>query len=801
MQAESLGRLATERGLSKRVEMLQAEITRLNSDLRGLARSTSSRAQTERNLITSRRATVAAELRATKAAIESRSMLIGNEAWRPRFFRASAIRKNRDEFAAILHQWYKENPYIYKFDPEAGAEVRIELLSDDVHIAERVEETIKAILGESDPISIDSAFPTGRGKHFMGRRLDIPNSRVIRFIETNPMAQMRTYSARVDPQLEFTRRFGTDVHGVRNRIQRAMVRDGHSTDEINAVIKDYHHMYERVAGSVLKNPDALNQKVAFFLREAASFSFMGGAGLAAIPDFGRIMMEHDMPNVIKGVQAMMDRNLLDLTVDEVRKANEALDMFHGSAYLRLMEDMSGNVEPNQVLTKARNAIFTINALGPMTTIAKQLAGIIDTHVIIDYSIKLSKGTLDDQSIVWLARHGIDEEMAKRIARAPFNTTDNGFHMANTSAWEGSIYLPEIADGNLRLIETNADGTPPGFKDANGDYVAAKYNHDDGTIIFDRDYIEGDMFEAKAWTNPRKEGVTPLPEDAFSTPREWSNFVLLHEIMHSRIRPEDVRAKTNAQYENLINQRALAELANQKTINIEMVEAFRVALNSNVMNTIMMGTPADKPILVDGVAYLPMSVAENFGMKEYGPTPGYARVENGLLGLPFQFYSFTLANVNKTAAMLAHGQVKSRAIGMTTMMGLAYWSLSLRTPDYVWEQMSWRDKFTRSFDMSGISAMYSDLFYNTIHTSMALGGPNPTGGIIQPKFPQEQSALDAVLGVAGAGPSWAADTIGGFYQAGTGDVGEGMKTITRNLPFMRWWFWKDDINRITHAWAN
>ena len=215
---------------------------------------------------------------------------------------------------------------------------------------------------------------------------------------------------------------------------------------------------------------------------------------------------------------------------------------------------------------------------------------------------------------------------------------------------------------------------------------------------------------------------------------------------------------------------------------------------------MSGTPADKPIITDGVAYVPMSVASKFGMVEDPKVRGYARIENGLMGLPFQFYSYTLANINKTVATLAQGQIKNRAIGIGTSMGLAYLSLKLRTPDFVWEDMSAQDKFARSFDMSGVMALYSDLFYTSMHTSLALGGPNITGGILAPKFPQDPSAMDAVTGLAGAGPSWAADVGGGMYQFANGEYGEGAKTIARNAPFARLWFLKDDINQITRAWA-
>jgi hypothetical protein len=68
------------------------------------------------------------------------------------------------------------------------------------------------------------------------------------------------------------------------------------------------------------------------------------------------------------------------------------------------------------------------------------------------------------------------------------------------------------------------------------------------------------------------------------------------------------------------------------------------------------------------------------------------------------------------------------------------------------------------------------------------------------FPQEPSALDAATGLAGAGPSWAADVLNGIWQFANGEYAEGGKIIARNAPFARLWFLKDDINQITRAWA-
>ena len=220
-----------------------------------------------------------------------------------------------------------------------------------------------------------------------------------------------------------------------------------------------------------------------------------------------------------------------------------------------------------------------------------------------------------------------------------------------------------------------------------------------------------------------------------------------------------------------------------------------------MNTIISGTPADKPIITDGVVYLPIRIAKQFGFKEDARVKGYARLENGFLGLPFQFYSFMFGSVNKTVAAFAHGQIKNRAIGSAVMLGLAYMTLKYRTPDSVWQNMSVQDKAARTIDSSGLLSLYSDLFYTTMQTTLAMGGPNITGGFLSPKFKPKGGTSDAIFNLAGAGPNWAADLLSGVYSFASGDYAGGGRDIVRSLPANNLWFLKGEINQIVRGWGN
>ena len=724
---------------------------------------------------------------------------VSNDKFLPRFWNEAAIRADRGKLEDILKKWYYKNNTIWQF--KKGKWSKKVLPKDDASIAKRVKSTIDNILNETDPLDeANIGFGYGRSKHFRHRKLDIPNELVWDFIMQDPLAIMKTYTARIAPKLEFRRQFGADLEDVAFKLEREMINKNVSERKMRKHMRDFHIMHDRIAGAVLRNPSAMSQRIAYIMKEAAATNYMGSGFVAAIPEFGRVIMEHDGAVMIKAIQAILDKDIRMKSAKEVRLSGEAIDILKGSAFARLVDDMANNVDAPEFWNKARNAFYTLNGLGPITQISKTLDGIARGHTIIERSIKLSKNEATPFEIEWLARYGIDQAKAKEIARAPWHETQGGLYVANTDEWSTSFLIPEVEGKTVKIIEANEDGSPVG-KSKGDRYIPAFYNSKSNTIRFDRDYIEGTMFDEKAWLSPKVKGVKALP-DIFESPKDWSNFVMLHEVMHTRSarKPKE----TNVQYENRINKLALDEYKKQSAIQQETVDTFRSAMNSGVLNTILMATPADRPIINDGVVFVPYHIAKNFGYKEDKTVKGYARIENGLLALPFQFYSYTFANVNKMVGAMAHGQLKNRAIGLTTMLGLGYLSVKLRYSlsgaEFAWDDMSAQDRIARAWDASGITALYSDLFYQSMHTSLALGGPNISNGILAPKFPQEPNTMDAITNIAGAGPSIATDISRGVVDFASGNYGEGAKQVVRNLPFARMWFWKDDMNAITRMWA-
>ena len=849
----------------------------------------------------------------------------------PRYFDHATVKARREELEAIISKWYMDNPFIYVRD-KSGKIVKQRLDSNKTATDARAKATVRKILNETTE-DADEFFGSGKSMHLKHRGLDIPNKLVWEFMVQNPIDTMKSYVHKTGGRYEFAKMFdGQDFDEMLEDVRLEMMEAGHSQRDINKVGRDFVHMYDRVVTSVMKtDPDRWDNKTAFVMKEAAQLNYLGSAGLSAIPDFARIIMEHEIGDVLKGLMEVLSNERVRLTSEEANFAGEALEMNQGNVQIRMIDDISNNPRATTKYDMMKNAFYIANGLSPITQFAKTLDSIIRGHVIIKDSIAWKNGTISKQNKEYLLRYGISEEMALNIAVAPHQVTEKGFYLPNTKDWENAYAFPDTGQYMPKAKITYGD---TGKYRKDGSYIAAMVDYDKKTIKFDVDHIKG-TFDDKPWTQPKVEGVKALPENAFETPQQWANFVMMHEIMHTRFQPNDlklnlgktklpkvkkgftrtyrfgvkdptrgnvpswmtesaeyksmlkssgrwftddinearwyqrenkegellyvdvptslvenyraskmvadkdgvdpkkfasrpdkdlflpeelagksnkfVESKENiydrnnpkhyAKYENKINELALKEHNKQPKIEEETLTAFRSALSSGILNTIMMGTPADKPILVDGVAYVPMNVARMFGMKEDVRVRGYSRIESGLLGLPFQFYSYALAATNKVAGSFMQGQMKNRWGGLATAMGAGYLSLMIKTPDFAWDKMEMEDRFARAFDQSGVMALYSDLFYTAMSTSLALGGPNISGGMLNPKFPPREGTMgmvDAATGVGGAGVSITTDYAEGVGQFLNGEYGEGSKQVIRSLPFARMWFWKNQMNEATNA---
>jgi hypothetical protein len=670
----------------------------------------------------------------------------------PRYFKIDAISERIDEFKSILHKWYTENPF-YTKDMQQAEKLKIlnetrkvkklekETLIDDIKIKkhgkqfkrdnpsqfkntggansksaytdkqlnalkklsdelpklqklidetevkiteleikaktrvnEAVENTIAKILNQSN---LDDDFVGfGLSKHLRHRELDIPNHLILDFIETNASEVAMYYMMRTGSKIEFANTFkGKSIDDLIDEEQLSMIRHGVDDAGIASATADLIHMYDRVVGTPIHRPDAINRRVSRALTDWTSYVMLGRAGLSSLPELGMIIMQHGSKqgplawkNLGSTLTEMMNLKNLSLGVNEVQLAGEALDMVLGVAQNRMYEDFlrtpfqKGVSKLNE---QGKRVFYTANLLAPITQITKQITGVLGQHTLVDRCLKLVAGTLDQEGIELLARYGLNMKDAKKIKKL-------------------------FDDGKIQKS--------------------------DGGQLF--------LANSEAWGN-----------DA-------------------------------------------------------LVRKFRGALATMTRNTIINATPADKPTIIDGVVYAKMNPAlralgykadkrVSFGDQEM------VRIESGVMAFPFQFWNYTLGATTKVLGAGFDNERTGKTAGMISMIALGYATLYFKNP-YSFSNMDYEDQLTRAIDQTGITGVYSDLFYTSLHAYHRLNDLDRDETLIQPKYrvnPPSQlgAGLETATDFAGATPSYLFDVADTLTLFANGETPEAINKVTRLTP--------------------
>jgi len=578
----------------------------------------------------------------------------------PRNFDTQAIRNNRERFINILTTELMKTRY--RFNNKNQIKKGLMTEPDARKLA---EQTTKRILHEEEA-PVDEIFVgVGVSKHLMGRVLDIPNSKLIDFIVTDPISVYRKYVQSTAGLVEFKREFGIfkTINDIRDDIFDSAIENGHSIADAERHFMNVRFMYDRVVtGRLHDNPYSISKKLINVVRSGAQLNFLGSVVYSTIAEPATIMMNHGVGRTLYGLsQVFFNPQVFRKTIQNIGKGGEAIDLTLGSINNKYVSEMQMNQMGDHFLDKTKNVFYILNGLTIVTTALKRLDGILRTDHYIQAAVRWSRGQASDFDKQYLLRYNINKADADKINQL-------------------------VLDGK---IQKHMEG-------------------DKGLYLADYD--------------------------------EWGDEVL--------------------------------------------VDNFKSALSSGILNTVLMGTPADKPKIVDGLVFLRTSTVNKAGLggllKESKDYPGYVKLDIPLLGLPFQFFSYSFAALNKVTASIAQGTVKSRVMAPIMGIGLAYAGLSLRKPDYVWDNMDFQDKMMQSIEYSGIAALYMDLFYESMHTILAVNGTNITGGFLSPKY--KDTPHEALIGITGAGPSHSLSVVHAIHEMIAGDFGKGAGDLLKLAPF-------------------
>jgi len=595
----------------------------------------------------------------------------------PRYFDKRKILANREAFEQKIINHYSRNPFIWSWDDKTKRYTQVRLEIDEASIKRRAKKTTDEILDLVDDDGFtDAYFGKGRSKHLIHRQLDIPNSELAEFMVTDLKQVLIAYNEKVAPKLAFAQKFQTTkglpatLDDLLNANTTEMKKLNIPQKEIDRINKEFTGSYDRIVGRVLTKPDSLSTRTAQWLQAATQWTYLGGAGIAAVADFANIFLDHEMRTIFKGIVSLAQDNSITVAKRELQKAGDGFEIIGGSYHMKFVESLSSNPFRNGLTDKVNDAFYKFNLLGQMTMTAKTMEGMFRSHTIIEMARKLAN---DDKKLTkfetnFLSRYNIDKMKAKRIAAQPTQETKNGFILANTDAWDDEIAL----------------------------------------------------------------------------------------------------------------------------------ESFQNALRSGVMNRIIMGTPADKPLVMSGKTYMPMHLAKELGLTESKRVKGYAELEHPFLALPFTFYTYTVGALNKVTTNYAQGGVRgaNMAIHSAVAMFFGYNIVKFRTPDFAWNEMDAEDKVLRAFDFSGLMPLHSDMFYRSLEMGMAFDIENPLP--FEPKFKEDPDALGGLVSVFGAPADYSYGFVKVLKDFASGEYSDATEQTVKQIPLIWNMFLKPYTNRLKNA---
>ena len=287
------------------------------------------------------------------------------------------------------------------------------------------------------------------------RTLEIPDHLVEDFLESDIEAITRFYTNSIGMDVLLARKFGDPSmkrtidlvkEEAAEQTARATTRAERKkiADDLKRDLTDIRGLRDKLRGTY-GLPNDPYRPLSRALRIGKIWNVLtlgGGFTLSAIPDMGRVVMTEGLKNSVGyGLKQMFNgqgRAVLSLMKEELQLSGTALDMVLGTRALQFADisDVYGKkFKFERGLMRAQGAFFIVNAMHMWNTGMKQFAGTVAGLRIVDDCMNWS--TISQASREKLLRHGIDENMAERIA---FQVREhgeqiNGTWVPNTELWQ------------------------------------------------------------------------------------------------------------------------------------------------------------------------------------------------------------------------------------------------------------------------------------------------------------------------------------------------------------------------------
>ena len=238
---------------------------------------------------------------------------------------------------------------------------------------------------------------------------------------------------------------------------------------------------------------------------------------------------------------------------------------------------------------------------------------------------------------------------------------------------------------------------------------------------------------------------------------------------------------------------------------ELKQAVTAYFNTASRNTIIHATAFDRPTMMDGFVYkkwqpymskmgIEPDPRASVGKRANG-TYAYpvARLESGTMAFPFQFYNFAFAAHRRILGAMMDPAKQHRLSGMVSLLGMSYITLSLKKPDWWFENKDYPELLMRVVDHSGVTGLYSDIFYHGLNVAVASGLHDPDTSWLKGRYKAE--GWDTAFGFAGASPNMIREWVEGTNDLLNDRTEEGLKKISYNFPALSLLGLDDDLRAL------
>lgn len=380
-----------------------------------------------------------------------------------RIYRKDMIRADIDGFKAVLAQYGRTGK---EADDIVNAILNGTARNADEDIVGAIEEML-----------------TGRASSLKERSLgDIPDAAFGDFLESNIFALAKYYTARVGPDVELTRSFGSiDLHRQIGAVAKEWdaaidaapkSRKAALQKAKDQEIEDIKVVRDRIRGTygLPDNPDSWTNRGLRLAKMHSAVSYLTGA-IAAVPDVGRLVMYDGMVRAFGTTFDAMVSNVgaIKMAKAEAQLAGEALDMYmsmRAAIFADLSDAMSATSQFERMSATATQQFFNVSLMNPWNVGVKTMASLITGSRIIDDCSNFMR--LTQRESAKLARAGISDEMAGRIAAQfeEFGLRQGKVRIAKTAEWTdreaAKLYSAALGKEINTIIVTPGKGEMPNF---------------------------------------------------------------------------------------------------------------------------------------------------------------------------------------------------------------------------------------------------------------------------------------------------------------------------------------------------